>query len=133
MYLGIDAGEAKRAKLNTEKEIESRWLLIEHDIDRGGCKKMIADAGLIVPPKSGCWFCPFQSKVQWLELRRNHPELFCKAQKLERRDMDRQIKNGNPNPHTLRNNGYPLAHITKEDRITLGIKEVEFPPCQCGL
>ena len=133
-HLGIDAGEAKRAKINSTKGIESRWLLIEHDIDRDGCKEMIAAAGLIVPPKSGCWFCPFQGKAQWRELRRKHPDLFCKAKKLEQRDMDRQIRNGNPEPHTLKNNGRTIDQFINDKQLALpGLEEMKFPPCQCGL
>ncbi|MBV5330383.1 MAG: hypothetical protein JZU65_22585, partial [Chlorobium sp.] len=83
--------------MNSTKGVESRWLLIEHGIDREGCVKLISDAGLIVPPKSGCWFCPFQRKGQWTRLRREHPELYCKAQKLEARSMeDYKARKGRP-------------------------------------
>lgn len=63
VMLGIDAGESHRARLNSKKGVENRYPLIEHGIDRDGCKKMIAEAGLIVPPKSGCFFCMFQKKA----------------------------------------------------------------------
>jgi len=133
MHLGIDAGESKRAKMNVEKGVESRWLLIEHDIDRDGCKKLIADAGLVVPPKSGCWFCPYQRKAQWIELRRNHPELFCKAQQLEKRNMESRVRKGKV-PFSLRGDGRTLDQIINNKQLALpGLEEMEFPPCQCGL
>ena len=132
MHLGIDAGEAKRARLNATKGIESRWLLIEHDIDRDGCKQLIADVGLKVPPKSGCWFCPYQRKAQWLNLRMKHPDLFCKAQKLEARNMAARERRGKL-PFSLRGDGRTLDKIINENQRALpGMEELEYPPCQCG-
>jgi 3'-phosphoadenosine 5'-phosphosulfate sulfotransferase (PAPS reductase)/FAD synthetase len=82
MHLGVDAGEVKRAKASPTKGVDNQWLLIENNIDRDGCKKMISAAGLVVPPKSGCWFCPLQRKEQWKNLQQVHPSLFRKAQEL---------------------------------------------------
>ena len=130
MHLGIDAGEQKRARLNTEKGIESRWLLIEHDIDRQGCKDLITNAGLKVPPKSGCYFCPFQRISQWRKLRMNHPNLFCKAQKLESRNMTAREKRGKK-PFSLRNDGRTLDKIVNTAPNLW--PEMDYPPCQCGL
>jgi len=133
-HIGIDAGESKRAKMNSAKGVESRWLLIEHDIDRDGCKEMITAAGLPVPPKSGCWFCPYQGPAQFRRLRREHPDLFCKAQKLEAANMqDYETRHGKPG-YTLKNNGKTLGQIINDKQLALpGLKEMEFPPCQCGL
>lgn len=130
MHLGIDAGEQKRARMNTEKGVESRWLLIEHDIDRQGCKDLIANAGLKVPPKSGCYFCPFQRIAQWRELRRNYPDLFCKAQQLEKRSMDARRRKGKKS-FTLRNDGRSLDKIVNTSPHLW--PEMDYPPCQCGL
>jgi 3'-phosphoadenosine 5'-phosphosulfate sulfotransferase (PAPS reductase)/FAD synthetase len=132
-HLGIDAGEARRAKLNSKKGVESRWLLIKNNIDREGCKEMIAAAGLVVPPKSGCWFCPFQRTHEWKKLRRTHPDLFCKAQKLEQRNMAYRVSIGKA-PFTIRANGKTLDKIINEKQAALpGMEELNFPPCQCGL
>jgi hypothetical protein len=46
---------------------------------------IIERAGLPVPPKSACWFCPFKSALSWRELRTGNPELFQKAIALENR------------------------------------------------
>jgi len=110
MHLGIDAGEQKRAKPNQTKGVTSRWLLIEHDIDRQGCKDLITKAGLEVPPKSGCYFCPFQRIAQWRELRMKHPELFRKVQELEQRNVAARIRNGKE-PLFLRNDGRTIDKI----------------------
>lgn len=133
MHLGIDAGESKRARMSTTKGIESRWLLIEHDIDRNGCKELIKKNGLRVPPKSGCWFCPYQRIAQWKQLRMNHPELFCKAQKLEARNMSSRERKGKK-PLSLRNDGRTLQNIINDKQFALpGLEAMEYPPCQCAL
>jgi hypothetical protein len=133
MHLGIDASEAKRARLNSKKGVESRWLLIENDIDREGCEKMILAAGLAVPPKSGCFFCPFQRKQQWKKLRRTHPDLFCQAQKLEQRNMAYRVSVGKP-AFSLRGDGKTLDQIINDKQSALpGMEDLEYPPCQCGL
>lgn len=133
MHIGIDAGEAKRAKMNVEKGVESRWLLIEQDIDRDGCKEIILKAGLVVPPKSGCWFCPYQRKKQWKELRRNNQDLFCKAQKLEARNMIARVSKGK-RALSLRGDGTTLDKLINDKQAALpGMEQLEYPPCQCGL
>ena len=41
-------------------------------------------AGLPVPPKSSCWFCPYHKLSVWQEMRQDQPELFWKAVDLEK-------------------------------------------------
>jgi competence ComEA-like helix-hairpin-helix protein len=94
--IGFAADEAKRARLKVKKSIESRYPLIEYDIDRQGCIDIIKRHGLPVPVKSGCFFCCYQGVGQWKELRRRHPELFCKAVALEKLSMENARK-GNVN------------------------------------
>jgi len=128
-FIGIDAGESHRAKISTDAGIEHRWPLIEQGIDREGCKKIIADHGLPIPRKSGCYICPFQRKSQWKELRVKHPCLFSRAVALEQVGMKKSMmKSGKE---------YPLAHkplpdLVNENQQSL-FEEMEYPPCQCGL
>ncbi len=130
-YVGIDAGEAKRAKIQVEKGVESRWPLIEAGIDRQGCIDLIKRHGLKVPPKSKCYICPFQSISEWKELRMDHPDLFCKAKQLEKRNMEYRISKGKK-PLFLCGHGRSLDAVVEENQIPL-FQEDEYPPCQCGL
>lgn len=50
---------------------------------RHDCARIITDAGLPVPPKSACWFCPFHRPATWAEMRRDRPDVFEAACKLE--------------------------------------------------
>jgi len=82
--IGMDANEQSRAKPSGHPGIENVFPLIERGIDRPGCKAIIQEARLPVPRKSGCYFCPFQSKGQWIELKQEYPELFRIAVEIER-------------------------------------------------
>jgi hypothetical protein len=85
--------------------------------------------------KSGCYFCPFQRVAQWRKLRREHPDLFCNAEKLEKHCMDYRVAKG-AKPYTLRNNGKTLGDMVKgidKQKALPGMEDLEFPPCQCGL
>lgn len=133
VMLGIDAGESHRARINTRKGVENRYPLIEHEIDRAGCKDLIKKAGLKVPPKSGCFFCMFQKKSQWRSMRRNRPDLFCKVQELENRVIEEREKSGRK-AFTLLGNGRRISEIINDKQKALpGMEDLEFPPCQCGL
>ena len=113
-----------------KKGIENRWPLIERDIDRANCKKIIIRHGLPLPQKSGCFICPFQRKAQWIELRRIRPELFCKAEQLEKRNMEYRKSKGKT-PLYLSASKKPLRVIVNEAQGVLW--EELKPPCQCGL
>jgi 3'-phosphoadenosine 5'-phosphosulfate sulfotransferase (PAPS reductase)/FAD synthetase len=130
--IGIDAGESHRAKIATRKGVENRWPLIEYEIDRAGCKKIITDAGLPVPMKSGCYICPFQRVSQWKELRRKHPCLFMQAVNLEKLNIYYRKKAGKK-PFTLRNNKQTLQTILNETQQNLFPEIDDYPPCECGL
>jgi len=57
--IGYDAGEPSRAKVSdTPQKYRNRYPLIDWGIDREGCKKIITAAGLPLPGKSSCFFCP---------------------------------------------------------------------------
>jgi hypothetical protein len=119
--VGISTDEIKRAILRCEDGIERRYPLVERDISREDCKQIILSHGLPLPIKSGCFFCPYQRIQQWKSLRRNHPDLFCKARELEKL-TGRNLPLSNK----------PLESIINEPDIFL-FDELNYPPCQCGL
>lgn len=126
MLLGISDDEAHRAKISTKKSIENRYPLIEREISRDDCKKIIASSGLPVPIRSGCFCCPFQRKSQFRTLRRKHPDLFCQIEKIE---------NAAAKEHSGRNvylKGVPIRDYIDESQMSLFDAD-EYPPCQCGL
>jgi len=85
VMIGISTDEFHRANnkktLPHEKPI---YPLLDLGLDRTACMQLIKDAGLPVPPKSSCFFCPFHRLQTWREMRRDEPELFWKSVELER-------------------------------------------------
>ena len=84
VYIGIAYDEKHRAKIDKKGKIAYKYPLIENGITRQNCVEIIEESGLRVPPKSGCWFCPFQSKNSWLKLLRDHPDQYEAAVQLEK-------------------------------------------------
>src|SRR5579875_2941517 len=82
--LGISLDEFQRMRTDSGIAYEKlTYPLIDLRMDRQQCMNIIRDAGLPVPPKSSCWFCPFHSLRVWQEMRDRQPELFQRACELE--------------------------------------------------
>lgn len=82
--LGISIDEYHR--MRTDSGIPQQLLtypLIDLRLSRDDCKALIETAGLPVPPKSSCYFCPFHSLTTWRAMRTNEPDLFAKSVALE--------------------------------------------------
>ena len=131
MLIGIDWGEVKRVKISNNKGIENRYPLVEYEIDRDGCKKIIKDHGLPIPMRSGCYICLFQKRSQWVELRKIHPDLFCKAEKLECR-VNKYRKDRGKTSICISASNKKLKSLVDENQMAL-FEQDNYPPCQCGL
>ena len=79
--IGFAYDEIRRVKCQTD---EIWYPLIEKKMTRDDCIKYIQSKGFPVPPKSGCFYCPFQRLDQWKELRFKHPDLWQRAINLEK-------------------------------------------------
>lgn len=93
VLIGISTDEIERAGRGKNGTVEiRRYPLLELGLNRTDCMGIIQSAGLPVPPKSSCYFCPFHSETVWSEMRRDEPELFAKAQQLEDLVQNRKRK-----------------------------------------
>jgi hypothetical protein len=84
--IGISLDEIQRINNRRAMRYEQPvYPLLDHEppLRRLDCQRIIAAAGLPVPPKSACWFCPFHRPNTWAEMRRDRPELFTRACALE--------------------------------------------------
>jgi hypothetical protein len=68
IWVGFDANEERRIKANPNKNFENYYPLIEWGWDRDKCIEVIAKAGLTLPGKSSCFFCPNMKKHEILKL-----------------------------------------------------------------
>lgn len=123
--LGISMDEYQR--MRTDSGIPHQHLeypLIDLGLSRRDCVKIIENAGLPVPPKSSCWFCPFKRHAEWVEMRRLHPELFDKAVELEKRINDKALDRDPVRLHPSLN---PL-----ENAVGLQYSLFQDEPCDSG-
>lgn len=82
--IGYDAGEPYRVKDAFQNPWENERLvpwypLYEDGYDREDCEKLIRGAGLPLPGKSACTFCPSNTLEEWRLLRKTEPEKFSEA------------------------------------------------------
>lgn len=83
--IGISLDEWQRARTDSGfKNIVNEYPLLDLRLSRADCMSIVLDAGLPLPPKSACWFCPFHRLSQWRALKHDTPELFTDAVELER-------------------------------------------------
>jgi hypothetical protein len=84
VMVGISTDEFYRASNRRPKPYEiMSYPLLDLGLSRLDCMNVIKAAGLPVPPKSACWFCPFHTVKQWRTLRADHPDRFEAAARLE--------------------------------------------------
>lgn len=131
VLIGIDAGEAHRIRPIGGH----RYPLVERGIDRDRCKEIIQGAGLEEPPKSSCFFCPFQRMHRWKDLWKFHPDLFERAAEMERVASKRGRKKATLHPKGKFNLDEMKERF--EAQIELPGFEYEhlreFQGCVCGL
>ncbi|WP_435840134.1 phosphoadenosine phosphosulfate reductase [Streptomyces antimycoticus] len=93
--IGISVDEIHRANARrVEPHEEIVYPLLELGLRRTDCARVIREAGLPVPPKSSCFFCPFHRPETWHDMRREQPEEFAKACALEDLLNDRRDELG---------------------------------------
>jgi hypothetical protein len=84
--IGFDAGPAdmRRHRYVEDERFRYWYPLVEWGYDRSMCEKIIKQAGLPVPMKSSCFFCPAMKKPEIVWLQEHHPDLLERALQIER-------------------------------------------------
>ncbi len=82
-YLAIAWDEVHRMKDSRVDYVTNLYPLIDRRLTRADCVDIIQEAGLPIPQRSSCFFCPFNSVDRWRWLYETHPDLFDKAIALE--------------------------------------------------
>jgi hypothetical protein len=88
-YVAIRADEASRVGyISTKPNITAVYPFKDENkpIDKEGVLRILTDAAVGLPAytqwgrtRSGCYFCFFQRKAEWVRLAETHPDLFEKA------------------------------------------------------
>jgi hypothetical protein len=85
LMLGISVDEYHRMRDSSAARIEHVYPLVDRRLTRWQCREIVERAGLVVPWKSSCWFCPYRSvRSQWSLVQR-YPDLAGMASLLEDR------------------------------------------------
>lgn len=93
--LGISFDEVERMSSDDPlMRFTKEFPLIDLRLRRDDCKAIIRNAGLPIPPKSSCYFCPFQSISAWRNLRKTKPDLFDQAVAMEQSINEKRARLG---------------------------------------
>jgi 3'-phosphoadenosine 5'-phosphosulfate sulfotransferase (PAPS reductase)/FAD synthetase len=92
-YVGIRADEPQReGYLSSKPNIKTCFPFKEDGLVRDDIINILNESGLGLPKyyewrsRSGCYFCFYQKKIEWIGLQENHPELFEAAKAYEKTD-----------------------------------------------
>jgi hypothetical protein len=93
LMLGISVDEYHRMRDSSAARIEHVYPLVDRRLTRRQCREIVERAGLAVPWKSSCWFCPYRSSVSQWALVRRYPDLVGMAWELEDRiNTERRLR-----------------------------------------
>lgn len=123
-HIGFSIDESHRANFSKKNPKYSilTYPLLDDEITRHQCYDIIKQHGWPVPPKSGCYYCPFMGKKRIRELKVSHPDLFEKVIQLEENDAKFPKR-------TLFGKG-TVRGITAED--TMSLDDFEEFGCDSG-
>jgi len=114
-YVAIRADEDRLGYISTKPNISAVFPFKEEGVDKEGVFRILESSGVGVPKyyewrtRSGCYFCFFQRKAEWLGLKERHPDLFEKAMAYEK-------EGGEGEPGFTWNQNESLAELVAPER-----------------
>ena len=91
-YVGLRADEKRTGYISTKANITPVYPFRDDGLIRADILRILEDSGLGLPPymawgrsRSGCFFCFYQQKIEWVRLWETHPDLFERAKEYEER------------------------------------------------
>jgi 3'-phosphoadenosine 5'-phosphosulfate sulfotransferase (PAPS reductase)/FAD synthetase len=97
-YIGIRADENREGYISHRPNIKPVYPFKEDGIVEADVYRILEESSLGLPKyykwrtRSGCYFCFFQRRAEWVGLKEHHPELFEKAKEYEKIDEANGIK-----------------------------------------
>ena len=133
-YVGLRADEASRkGYMSTKQNMMSVFPFIDDGLELRDIENLLIESGLGKPSyyewrsRSGCYFCFYQRKKEWIGLSEKHPDLFSAA-------IDYENKLGHE--HTAAKNGYTWSHGESLPELLerkKDVKEWTTPKAKSGL
>ena len=92
-YVGIRADESARSKMSSLPNVTAVYPFVSDGLVRQDIVALLEETTGVPKyyawrSRSGCYFCFFQRKGEWLGLREHHPDLFEKAMRYEEDTFD---------------------------------------------
>lgn len=123
-YVGIRADEPRVGYISHKPNIKAVFPFRDDGIDYEGVQKILEDSGIGMPPytewgrtRSGCFFCFYQQKIEWVRLKMRYPELFEEAKAYE--------KPNRVNGNVFYWSDEPLSELEKPERMQQIIRNWE--------
>lgn len=89
-YVGLRADENRVGYISTKPNITAVYPFQEDGLVRADIFRILEESGLGLPKymdwgrsRSGCYFCFYQQKIEWVRMKRKHPEYFERAKAYE--------------------------------------------------
>jgi hypothetical protein len=116
-YVAIRADEDHREGLVSQHEnLQVKLPFRKHGIDKKGVYDLLDGSGVGMPryyewrSRSGCTFCFFQQKIEWVRLKEEHPKEFEEAKSYEKKALE----HGSPFTWTQRES---LEELERPERV----------------
>jgi len=96
-YVGIRADEDRSGYVSTKANIKAVFPFKERGLVKEDIFRILEESGIGLPEyyswrsRSGCYFCFFQRRYEWVMLSEKHPDLFEQALKYEKEHEDGRI------------------------------------------
>jgi hypothetical protein len=94
-YVGLRADEKRIGYISTKPNITTVYPFQADGLVRADIIRILEDSGLGLPrytewgrSRSGCFFCFYQQRIEWVRLLETHPDLFQAAKEYEERSID---------------------------------------------
>lgn len=117
-YLGISTNEQRRAKPSDVKWLTNRYPLIEAGWNRHQLQQFLDNNFPQHPVKrSACYFCPFHTNAEWLEIKELYPAMYTDAIAMERAMADHS-----PGPWFLKNGGLEKTMERADQQMALSLE-----------
>lgn len=94
LYVGIRADERREGYISTKPNITPIYPFKEAGITKADVFCILEEGGIGLPDyykwrtRSGCYFCFFQRRIEWVGLLENHPDRFREAMEYEKPEED---------------------------------------------
>jgi 3'-phosphoadenosine 5'-phosphosulfate sulfotransferase (PAPS reductase)/FAD synthetase len=93
-YVGLRADENRTGYISTKPNILPVYPFQDNGLVRADIIRILEDSGLGLPPymdwgrsRSGCYFCFYQQKIEWVRLFETYPEYFILAMEYEEKTV----------------------------------------------